>query len=181
MLLELIRTRVASTFRVVEEGRDRLVLQANWLNYLGGATVFFFLGSVLLWMGSTFDNRVSSLSASALGVASSLGGLAAVAIGLSGARRRIVFDRAAQHMRREPNGRVSPEVPFHEIARLQQGVIEGMSDNDSSLVYYRLFLVRTSGEEIEVCLSRDEQLTQELASKIRQVLEKPASRRSPAG
>lgn len=157
----MIRTHVVSSFRVVEETEDRLVLQANFLNHCGCASVIILFGSVIPFgIGGTAGVVIGALFCVA--------GIVGIILGLSGAGRRIIFDRPAGEVRIVAADKGQSIIPFRDIDRVEQRR-QDISDTDSvsSTFYYFLYLITDDGREIEVCVSRDEELISDLKTTVR--------------
>lgn len=157
----MIRTHVVSSFRVVEETEDRLVLQANWLNHCGCASVIVLIGSVVLFgIGGTAGIVIGALFC--------IAGIVGAVLGLSGPRRRIIFDRPAAEVRIVAGDKSHSIIPFRDIDRVEQRR-QDFSDSDSptSTFDYFLYLITADGREIEVCVSRDEEVISDLEVTVR--------------
>ncbi len=164
---EWVRTRLASSSRVVEETPDLLVLQANWSSWIGVAAVFGFMGLVFGGAGATFQSAASRVVSIGVGLAFGAAGALIVAIGRQASRERFTFDRRAGQLRLVTPRGDHTTLPFVDVVGLERKTIEGLADSDSTLVYYALSLTVKGRDAIEVCRSRDPEMLAEIEAKVR--------------
>ncbi len=177
------------TFRIVEDTKERLVLQENWLNKLVGVAFLLPFGAVLLWYAwySHVDKDSAGMWLGLLfGLPIAFIGILLLISAVGNRNRRIVFDASAREVRFSqppPNERLA--IPFADVqdvvTRLEvtESGSRGTPQHRISTLYRVCLVTRGPGgrsPEVEINRAGVAEMADSLVAKIKARCQLPGRR-----